>query len=118
MLNFAISLIALSALTMQGQAPPVTAPATPKAAPDVVAGIPVNYDEAKVGTYTLPDPLKFDDGKPVKTAKEWTEKRHVHENYNAMTGTGDDVQSSDRFYHWGALLGYVEWMEQRGRGPK
>ena len=75
MLKFAISLIALSALTMQGQAPPVTAPATPKAAPDVVAGIPVNYDEAKVGTYTLPDPLKFDDGKPVKTAKEWTEKR-------------------------------------------
>jgi hypothetical protein len=50
--------------------------------------------------------------------KEWTEKRQVHENYNAMTGTGDDVQSSDRFYHWGALLGYVEWMEQRGRGPK
>jgi hypothetical protein len=44
--------------------------------------------------------------------KEWGEKRHVHENYNAVTGTGDDVMSSDRFYHWGALLGYVEWMEQ------
>lgn len=46
--------------------------------------------------------------------KEWTEKRHVHENYNAVTGTGDDVKSSDRFYHWGALLGYVEWMERSG----
>ena len=44
--------------------------------------------------------------------KEWTEKGHVHENYNAMTGTGDDVTNSDRFYHWGALLGYIEYMEQ------
>ncbi len=44
--------------------------------------------------------------------KEWKEKGHVHENYNAITGSGDDVTSSDRFYHWGALLGYVEFMEQ------
>jgi putative isomerase len=44
--------------------------------------------------------------------KEWSEKGHVHENYNALTGTGDDVASSDRFYHWGALLGYVEYLEQ------
>ena len=36
----------------------------------------------------------------------------MHENYNAITGTGDDVTSSDRFYHWGALLGYVEYLEQ------
>ena len=43
--------------------------------------------------------------------KEWKEKGHVHENYNAMLGSGDDVTNSDRFYHWGALLGYVEWME-------
>jgi glycogen debranching enzyme len=43
--------------------------------------------------------------------KEWSEKGHVHENYNAITGTGDDVANSDRFYHWGALLGYVEYME-------
>ena len=27
-----------------------------------VAGIPVNYDEALVGTYTLPDPLKLAKG--------------------------------------------------------
>ena len=44
--------------------------------------------------------------------KEWREKGHVHENYNAITGIGDDVDSSDRFYHWGALLGYVEYLEQ------
>jgi neutral trehalase len=49
--------------------------------------------------------------------KEWTEKGHVHENYNAVTGTGDDVTSSDRFYHWGALLGYVEWLERETKNP-
>ncbi len=41
----------------------------------VVAGIPVNYDEAKVGTYTLPDPLVLSNGKPVRDAKTWNEKR-------------------------------------------
>lgn len=45
--------------------------------------------------------------------KEWRENGHVHENYNAITGSGDDVTSSDRFYHWGALLGYVEWQERQ-----
>ena len=44
--------------------------------------------------------------------KEWRDKGHVHENYNAVSGTGDDVTSSDRFYHWGALLGYIEYLEQ------
>jgi neutral trehalase len=44
--------------------------------------------------------------------KEWNEHGHVHENYNATTGSGDDVSSSDRFYHWGALLGYVEYLER------
>jgi hypothetical protein len=45
-------------------------------APDEVkAGIPVNYTETKVGTYTLPDPLTLMDGKPVSSAKVWFEKR-------------------------------------------
>jgi hypothetical protein len=43
--------------------------------PDVVAGIPVNYDETRVGTYTLPDPLTLSNGKPVRDAKTWSEKR-------------------------------------------
>ncbi len=46
-----------------------------KPLPDVVAGIPVNYDEAKVGTYTLPDPLKLNNGQPVRDAKTWMKKR-------------------------------------------
>jgi hypothetical protein len=41
----------------------------------VVAGIPVNYDEALVGTYTLPNPLVLANGFPVRDAKTWNEKR-------------------------------------------
>lgn len=40
-----------------------------------VAGIPVNYTEAKVGSYTLPDPLKLNNGEPVKDVKTWNEQR-------------------------------------------
>jgi hypothetical protein len=50
-------------------------------------------------------------------SKEWTEKGHVHENYNATLGTGDDVVNSDRFYHWGALLGYLQYLEET-RSPQ
>ncbi len=42
---------------------------------------------------------------------EWRTNRHVHENYNANTGQGCDVSSSDRFYHWGALLGMPTLIE-------
>ena len=45
------------------------------APPKEVAGIPVNYDEALVGTYTLPDPLVLANGKPVRDAKTWFQKR-------------------------------------------
>jgi putative isomerase len=44
--------------------------------------------------------------------KEWLVKGHVHENYNANTGEGCDVSSSDRFYHWGGLLGLIALMEK------
>jgi hypothetical protein len=58
------------------QAPPPTPKADPKAGlRSEVAGIPVNYEESKVGTYTLPDPLIMADGKPVRDAKTWTAKR-------------------------------------------
>jgi hypothetical protein len=46
-----------------------------KTPPAEVGGIPANYDEAKVGTYTLPDPLVLADGKPVRDAKTWYETR-------------------------------------------
>jgi hypothetical protein len=40
-----------------------------------VANIPVNYTEAKVGQYTLPDVLMPADGEPVRDAATWLEKR-------------------------------------------
>jgi putative isomerase len=43
--------------------------------------------------------------------QEWRKNGHVHENYNGITGNGDDVSSSDRFYHWGALLGYIQYLQ-------
>lgn len=43
--------------------------------PEVVAGIPINYDESQTGTYTLPDPLVLENGKKVNSAKMWIKKR-------------------------------------------
>jgi len=48
---------------------------TPNAPPKEVAGIPVNYDEGLVGSYTLPDPLILANGKPVRDANTWLKKR-------------------------------------------
>jgi len=36
-----------------------------------------NYDEAKVPAYTLPDPLRFADGTPVRDAGDWTNRRRA-----------------------------------------
>ena len=44
--------------------------------------------------------------------KSWIEERHVYENYNAETGRGDDAGMSDKFYHWGALLGFIGIMDE------
>jgi hypothetical protein len=65
-------LLALAAMLSAGAA---NAQPHPPAAPAPIAGIPVNYDEAKVGNYTLPDPLTLANGKPVRDAKTWNEKR-------------------------------------------
>lgn len=44
-------------------------------APESVAGIPVNYDEERVGTYRLPEPLVAQDGTRIETAGQWWRKR-------------------------------------------
>jgi hypothetical protein len=46
-----------------------------KAPPTVVAGIPVNYDEALVGSYTLPDPLTLQNGTKVTDKDLWLNQR-------------------------------------------
>ena len=43
--------------------------------------------------------------------QEWTLFRHVNENYNGLTGLGSDGPSADPFYHWGALAGFMAFVE-------
>jgi hypothetical protein len=74
LLNSIFSMCAMSAALAGMDAQALQAPA-PKPPPRVVAGIPANYDEAKVGSYTLPEPLKLNNGKPVRDAKTWYGKR-------------------------------------------
>ncbi len=43
--------------------------------------------------------------------KNWKADEGVYENYNAVTGMGGDVNRADAFYHWGALLTFMEFVE-------
>jgi hypothetical protein len=48
--------------------------------------------------------------------KTWRGNRLVHENYQAITGNGinegEQINRSDSFYHWGALLGLIPLLEE------
>lgn len=69
---FFVLLVLSWSYTAAAQTKPAAAPPSPAA----VAGIPVHYDEAAVGTYQLPDPLLFNSGRKVTDAKTWrTERR-------------------------------------------
>lgn len=43
--------------------------------PELIAGIPVNYDESQAGTYTLPDPLTLLNGQKITDKETWLAKR-------------------------------------------
>jgi hypothetical protein len=69
--------------------------------------------------YDVPQARREFAGKSLRLFnKEWLENGHVHENYNTVTGSGDDVTSSDRFYHWGALLGLIDIQENTPEGAE
>lgn len=42
---------------------------------------------------------------------QWLNNGYICENYNAETGECTDVESSDLYYHWGALLGFISLIE-------
>ncbi|WP_298486202.1 trehalase family glycosidase [uncultured Maribacter sp.] len=44
--------------------------------------------------------------------KSWIGENHIYENYNSETGQGDDIENSDKYYHWGALLSYIGLIEK------
>jgi putative isomerase len=43
--------------------------------------------------------------------KNWKADGGVYENYNSVSGAGNDVSNADGFYHWGALLTFMEFIE-------
>ena len=63
-----------------------------------VTGHVSNYDKAKVGNYTLPDPLVLTSGEPVRDAQTWFERRrpeivrlYESEIYGRVPATAPDV---------------------------
>ena len=44
--------------------------------------------------------------------ENWKKNGGIFENYNSVTGEGDDVHNADGFYHWGALLTFMEFIEK------
>ena len=64
----------------------------------------MNYDCAPVREQLAEKSLKL-------LMKDWTVRGYIFENWNSVTGVGDDVENSDKFYHWGALLGYISLLE-------
>lgn len=62
--------------------------------------------------YNIPEARKdLVDKSMTLFMKSWNENGSVFENYNSMTGRGDDKVSADPFYHWGALLGFMSFIE-------
>ncbi len=57
------------------------------------------------GQYDVAKELAIKSGKLIM--KEWAHNHHVHENYCALTGEGCNVENSEKFYSWGALLSYI-----------
>src|SRR3982751_2889141 len=54
----------------------ITVMRPPRAGSDSTAPNFTNYDESAPDTHpALPDPLKFNNGKPVKTIADWTKRR-------------------------------------------
>lgn len=73
-----VAALTVGAALVQGQGQPqapAPSPSPSATPPATVGGIAANYDESKVGSYTLPDPLVTNDGKRVKDARTWREKR-------------------------------------------
>ena len=62
--------------------------------------------------YNVPDARKDMVEKSAKLIlKSWNGEHHVYENNNSVTGVGDDVKNSDKFYHWGALNAFIKLLE-------
>lgn len=62
--------------------------------------------------YDIPDARKdLIDKSYNLLMKNWKKNGGIFENYNSVTGEGDDVYNADGFYHWGALLTFMGFLE-------
>lgn len=53
----------------------------------------MNYDCKDVRDRVAEKPLNL-------LMKDWTIRGYIFENWNSVTGVGDEVGNSDKFYHW------------------
>jgi len=65
-----------------------------------VAGAPVNYDEAKVGSYTLPDPLTLENGQKVTNESVWINQRRseIHQLFETTQFGKAPVKPADLLF--------------------
>jgi len=75
MSSIALAAVPIAARAQQQASSSSSSSAAKPGSPDIVASIPVNYDETKVGTYTLPDLLTAADGRKITTARAWFARR-------------------------------------------
>jgi putative isomerase len=62
--------------------------------------------------YNLPEARKdLIEKSKALLMKSWNEDGSIYENYNGATGQGNDVRNADGFYHWGALLTFMSFIE-------
>ena len=65
-----------------------------------------------IRNYDLPEARKaIVEKSEALLLKEWREHGHVHENYCGDSGEGCNSEKSDRFYHWGGLLGLISILD-------
>jgi len=62
--------------------------------------------------YNLPEAKKdLIEKSKALLMKSWNADGSIYENYNGATGVGNDVRNADGFYHWGALLTFMSFIE-------
>lgn len=63
-----------------------------------------------VGSFVVKEIYRREVPKTINAIMGW--QSTLYENYSAETGRGDDAGMSDKFYHWGALLGFIDIIDQ------
>ena len=118
MKRFLAFALAAAAVTSHAEQPSAPAPQQTNLGSDangnplrraIATGHVSNYDEAKVKPHTLPDPLVFADGTPVRTARDWTTRRR---------GEILRMYESEIYGRIPAVTPRVTWVVTEDHGPR